>query len=361
MNKKLIALAVAGACFASDAMAQTANPVTLYGRAYLTLESIEAKGSSPLVRRTRIEDQSSLLGVRGTEDLGGGLKAFFQLETAFRLDQAGTGFANRNSGVGLQGGWGSFLMGRWDSPFKVATIAVDPFGDLTIGGITVANNDQGNFDNRFANNLQYWSPNFGGFAFRLASQVDENRTSFACGSTTAAGQCKPRNMAANVTFTRGPIYAFAAYEEHKDITATVREEEGAAVGGSFAFGPVKLGGLYEEFKRNPQSGDGFHKRKSWMASVVWTLGNNQFIYQHQDSEGGNRATVTATTLAVATSAECDVDAVGYQYNFSRRTFFLAQYVRVDNKNSNSTCGSGQFGSGAGADPRGVSLGLRHVF
>ena len=65
MNKKLIALAVAGACVASDAMAQTANPVTLYGRAYLTLESIEAKGSTPLVRRTRIEDQSSLLGVSG--------------------------------------------------------------------------------------------------------------------------------------------------------------------------------------------------------------------------------------------------------------------------------------------------------
>ena len=350
MNKKLIALAVAGACFASDAMAQTANPVTLYGRAYLTLESIEAKGGTPLVRRTRIDDQSSLLGVRGTEDLGGGLKAFFQLETAFRLDQAGTGFANRNSGVGLQGGWGSFLLGRWDSPFKVATIAVDPFGDLTIGGITVANNDQGNFDNRFANVMQYWSPSFGGFAFRLAGTTDETRT-----ATT-----KPVNMAANVTFTRGPVYAFLAYEEHKDITATVRKEEGVAGGGSFAFGPVKIGGLYEEFKRNPPSGDGFHKRKSWMANVVWTVGNNQFIYQHQESEGGNRAVVDAVTLAVATRAECDVDSLGYQYNFSRRTFFLAQYVKVDN-NATGSCGSGQFGSAAGSDPQGFSLGLRHVF
>ncbi|HUP96297.1 MAG TPA: porin [Usitatibacter sp.] len=350
MNKKLIALAVAGACVASDAMAQTANPVTLYGRAYLTLESIEAKGSTPLARRSRIEDQSSLLGVRGTEDLGGGLKAFFQLETAFRLDQAGTAFANRNSGVGLQGGWGSFLMGRWDMPFKVATIAVDPFGDLTIGGITVANNDQGNFDRRDPNVVQYWSPNFGGFAFRLARQVNEAKT-----ATTDA-----YNQGANVTFTRGPIYAFLAYEEHKDISATVREEKGYAGGGSFAFGPVKLGALYEEFKRNPFSGDGFHKRKSWLANVVWTLGNNQFIYQYQNSEGGNRATVDATTLAVATSGDCDVNSVGYQYNFSRRTFLLAQYVRVEN-NETAGCGSGQYGSATGADPRGFSLGLRHVF
>src|SRR5690348_17430593 len=98
MNKKLIALAIAGACVAPAAMAQTANPVTLYGRAYVTFESIEAKGgATPLARRNRVEDQSSLLGVRGTEDLGGGLKAFFQLETSFRLDQNTSTFANRNS------------------------------------------------------------------------------------------------------------------------------------------------------------------------------------------------------------------------------------------------------------------------
>ena len=350
MNKKLIALAVAGACVAPAAMAQTANPVTLYGRAYLTLESIEAKGSAPLSRRTRIEDQSSLLGVRGTEDLGGGLKAFFQLETAFRLDQAGTAFANRNSGVGLQGGWGSFLMGRWDMPFKVATIAIDPYGDLTIGGITVANNDQGNFDRRDPNVVQYWSPNFGGFAFRLARQVNEGKT-----ATT-----DPYNQGANVTFTRGPVYAFVAYEEHKDISATVKNEDGWAGGGSFAFGPVRLAAQYQEFKRDQASGDGFHKRKSWLANVVWTLGNNQFIYQYQNSEGGNRATVDATTLAVAEKADCDVNSVAYQYNFSRRTFLLAQYVRVEN-NATAACGSGQYGVSAGADPRGFSLGLRHVF
>src|SRR6185503_7527369 len=87
MNKKLIALAVAGACVAPTAMAQTANPVTLYGILAVTVESVEAKGgANPISRRTRIEDQASRLGVRGTEDLGGGLKAFFQLETAFRPD-----------------------------------------------------------------------------------------------------------------------------------------------------------------------------------------------------------------------------------------------------------------------------------
>src|ERR1051325_2275008 len=149
MKKKLIAVAVAGACVAPAAIAQTANPVTLYGRAYATVESIEATGgtaaqAAATTRRTRSDDSSSLLGVRGTEDLGGGLKAFFQLETAFKIEQNDTGFAARNSGVGLQGGWGSILLGRWDTPWKVATIAVDPFGDLTLGGITGTLSDGGN-------------------------------------------------------------------------------------------------------------------------------------------------------------------------------------------------------------------------
>src|SRR5260370_11262675 len=120
MNKKLIALAVAGACVAPAAMAQTANPVTLYGRIHATFEVVEATGGAAgtpeVIRRNRVNDQASLLGVRGTEDLGGGLSAFFQLETAFRPDDASSAFAQRNSAVGLQGSWGSLLLGRWDTP-----------------------------------------------------------------------------------------------------------------------------------------------------------------------------------------------------------------------------------------------------
>jgi hypothetical protein len=94
MNKKLIALAVAGACVAPAAMAQTANPVTLYGRVHVTFESVEATGTGAQVRRNRVQDEASLLGVRGTEDLGAGLKAFFQLETGFKADQNDTTFSS---------------------------------------------------------------------------------------------------------------------------------------------------------------------------------------------------------------------------------------------------------------------------
>src|SRR5258708_15560610 len=164
MNKKLIAVAVAGACAARAAMAQTANLVTLYGIVYATFESVEANGgpstATPIVRRNRVSDQASRVGVRGTEDLGGGLKAFFQLEAALKLDQNDTTFAARNSAVGLQGGWGSVLLGRWDTPFKIATTAIDPLGDVTLGGFSAAMNGSGlrnefqSFDRRDQNVIQ---------------------------------------------------------------------------------------------------------------------------------------------------------------------------------------------------------------
>ena len=338
MNRKLIALAVAGATVVPAAMAQTANPVTLYGRAYLTLESVEAKGTPSLGRRTQLQDQSSMFGIRGTEDLGGGLKAFFQLETVFRLDQTGSSFANRNSGVGLQGGWGSFLMGRWDMPFKTTTIAIDPYGDLTIGGITAALNRDGavSFDRRDDNVLQYWSPSLGGFAFRLAYQVRDT-------SPTAT-----HDQGASATFSRGPVYAVLAYEEHKDLAAG-GNEKGWALGGSFVAGPVKFGALAEEFKRDGRSS----KRKSWLANVVWTAGNHQFIYQYQQSKSGGANGAT-------TQPDCKVHQPGWQYNFSRRTFFLLQYADVKN-NAAAICGANILAVAAGQDPRGYSLGLRHTF
>jgi len=358
MNKKLIALAVAGACAAPVAMAQTANPVTLYGRVYATFESVEASGgtAADVVRRNRVSNQASLLGVRGTEDLGGGLKAFFQLETTFKPYQNDTTFADRNSGVGLQGAWGSVLMGRWDTPYKVTTIAVDPYGDLTLGGITAANsgsgarNVQAQFDRRDQNVVQYWSPSIAGFALRASYSANEARTASA----------KPRSNGASVTWTGGPIYAGLACHELYDAAyggITPPKQTATAVFGSVEFGPIKLGADYGEIKRTGEftGGASITKQKHYLANIVWTLGNNQLSYQHQNSKNGD-------LTSVSEQPDCKVDDVGWQYNFSKRTFFLAQYVRIDN-NSTATCnfGSNTLAIAAGQDPKGVSLGLRHVF
>ena len=350
MNKKLIAMAVAGAVTAPAAIAQTANPVTLYGRVFLTAVSVEGKagGGNPAIpRRTRIDDQASLLGVRGTEDLGGGLKAFFQLETGFKADQNDTGFAQRNSGVGLQGGWGSLLMGRWDTPYKVSAYPVDAFSDLTMAGISGLGHDQGNFDRRDQNMIQYWSPTWAGINLKLMYQVNEAKTATS----------DPHDQGGNITYTAGPIYAFYAYEEHKDPSSTVKKETGNSVGATFAFGPFKLGGEYEEIKRKAATSGNFDKRKEWLANIQWTLGNNVLIYQHQDSKGG------AATSATVQQPSCKSDTLAWKYNFSRRTYGIAEYMKTDN-NDQATCSfatTATFPVQKGNDVNAFAIGLQHVF
>jgi predicted porin len=330
MNKKLLALAVAGACVAPSVMAQTASPITLYGRVYVMVESVESDTNS---NRSRVSDQSSLLGVRGTEDLGGGLKAWFQLETGFAADAVQTTFATRNSGVGLQGGWGSVMAGRWDMPFKSAAIVVDPYGDLTISGITGTLSDRGGVDQRAPNVIQYWSPNMGGLAFRVAATADENK-----GTAT-----ERQDFGANLTYSKGPLYAFLAYEEHQLQNA---DEEGYAIGGSYAFGSFKLGGQYQ----NIDKGAGV-ELDNWMGNVVWTAGKHQFIYQYMQSE-------------LDSGPKCDSNSVGYQYNWTKRTFFLATYIQVDNdpgQNCNFGAPRLTIDVARGEELKGFAAGIRHVF
>src|SRR5689334_16807450 len=109
MNKKLVAFAVASAfALPLAAQAQTAN-VTMYGRANVDMEVVsgtQANGTNPHV--FRVSSNSSRWGVRGTEALGGGLNAVFQLESSISWDAGGGTLAGRESFVGLQGSWGTF-------------------------------------------------------------------------------------------------------------------------------------------------------------------------------------------------------------------------------------------------------------
>ena len=110
--------------------------------------------------------------------------------------------------------------------------------------------------------------------------------------------------------------------------------------------------MYEKIKR-----DGFSDQKAYMGNVTFTAGNNQFIYSYQKAKDGG---LNGSTGEVG----CDVNALGYKYNFSRRTFFLAQYVKVDN-NVAGTCNfgvsSGALTIAAGQDPHGIAVGMFHNF
>ena len=120
MNKKLVAVAVAGVLAAPlAAQAQTAN-VTLYGRLNLDAEVVNGRPAGTNISNPnvyRVSSNSSRLGVRGTESLGGGLNAIFQLESSINADAGGGTLAGRETFVGLQGGWGTFKIGNYLAPY----------------------------------------------------------------------------------------------------------------------------------------------------------------------------------------------------------------------------------------------------
>ncbi|MEO8599859.1 MAG: porin [bacterium] len=344
MNKKIVVLAIAAASFAPGAMAQSASPVTLYGRIWLMVNSVKADGgATPLSRRTSLSDGSSLIGFRGTEDLGGGLKAFFQLESAVTPDEGGGTFASRNSGVGLIGAFGTVMLGRWDSPFKLSAIFVDPTGQVTIANQLSVINASG-FNRRENNTVQYWSPSINGFSARVMYGTNEARTATA----------NPSNVSVSVDYSKGPFRIDYANEKHKDqrsatVTAGVTET-GQNLSSTFVIGPIKLGLLTQKFKSTGRT-----DRKAYEASLTYTAGKNRFFA----TIGQNKKGAVSTAL----QPESKLTAVGYNHEFSKRTTFMLRYASLKN---NAAANAALSGSelptfAVNNDPKGFSAGLRHTF
>jgi predicted porin len=189
MNKKLVALAVAGAfALPLAAQAQTAN-VTLYGRGNVDLEFIRGAqpasvtngipaGENPTV--ARVSSNTSRFGMRGQESLGGGLLAVFQIESNVSFDtgnSSSSGLASRESFVGLQGSWGKVTMGKFLMPQddvhavfgNVPTLLTSILSTADVWAQGNLSKGQGGWDARTGNNVRYDSPNWNGFT--MAVQV----------------------------------------------------------------------------------------------------------------------------------------------------------------------------------------------
>src|SRR5262249_36316040 len=123
-HKRRVVVAATLAALPGLAAAQT---VQIYGTVNVDVETVEATGAAnpgqDFKSRGRVTSNSSNIGFRANENLGAGLSAFVQVESQVNVDDGtSSGFwASRNSGVGLLGNWGQFILGQWDSPYKVAT------------------------------------------------------------------------------------------------------------------------------------------------------------------------------------------------------------------------------------------------
>ena len=385
MQKKLIAAAVAG-LIAVPALAQT--NVTISGNLRAGWENYKLSGSGHDAE-SRVSDQSSGLRFNVVEDLGGGLKAWMQLDYRGAVD-TGNLANSGNSGVGFMGNWGKFTIGRWDVHYNetAGLLGVNRAGSLQsmlhngllsqVNGVNIANTT------RTPNVLMWDSPNWNGFTARLGYSTNPTANE-GTGVTTAANSGDAGGgyaWSAALRYNNGPWTAgyshYASESENRQkVTATSAKitaqndltGDRIWLGYKFAMG-LKLGFAYDWSSNDNGAiavvGSTKQKRGAWYLPVSYSWGPHAIYAQYA------RAGDTSNSAAIDTGASAW--NIGYDYAFSKRTSMGVFYTQLNNKtggnyNLKSVGGSGATAIGAGAagatglgaDARQWYIGMTHSF
>jgi predicted porin len=392
MNKKLVAVAVAGLLAAPlAAQAQNAN-VVLYGRLNVDLEAVsgrQADGSNPRV--WRLSSNSSRLGVRGTEALGGGLSAIFQIEQNISGDtgnSSGSGLASRDTFVGLQGSWGTFKMGKFLMPLddmhpifgNAPTYTTSILSTASLWAQGTFSKEAGGFDARLGNSLRYDSPVWSGFQFSTQISLRDSSGN-ANGGDNGDHASELRHAyvwGANGIYSNGPLQVGLAYERNTKVRGPGLSDYDWTLTGAYNFGVVRPALVYERLKYDTPTGD--LKRDLWGISATAPVGPGVLyaFYGHAGDGKGSAATgerVGGLTKGGETSSQ--QWEISYTYALSKRTSVYAGYVKLDNDRNAAytfninpyTINTSCTGTGSAADlncggngkPDGFVFGMIHLF
>jgi len=304
----------------------------------------------------------------------------------------------RNMFVGLSGGFGTALIGRHDTPYKLATGSLDVFADtiadynsimgsyagVNASGVSAASVGAIGFDQRTNNTVAYLTPNFNGFQGAVGYVADvfpngDNPSSGANGSwATAPGTylatapltgartgtltgAQSNDFDAwslSGTYTNGPIYLAAAYEVHSNATVDAAGQLSDAhawkVGGTYKWDPLTVGLMYEKIDQDA-AGD----RGAWYLSAKYGVTGNtdiKFAYAHADDTG-----------FAGVNNGADMYALGVSHYMSKRTEVYALYAAMNNDTAGMySLGGAGYGNTlttqvAGDDQHSISFGIIHNF
>ena len=349
MKKTVLAFAVAAAM---GVPAVAAADTTLYGRFNVSLDNVD-NGAE---KSTQLASNSSRIGVRGSEDLGGGLRGVFQMEAAFDAT-GGTGgtLASRNTFVGLAGDFGEVRLGRHDTPYKLATLRMnflaDTVGDMhnIFGAAGDENGASGTFYQRADNTVLYMSPNFEGFR-AMASYTTDSRPG---GDTPGEGAGDQDGYSLAATYENGPLFVAAAYERRNDWEGEGGDPTAWKIGGTYSIDDLTIALGYE---RIDSDADGIGSRNAYHLGARYNLGQ-AFLAASYTNAGSFDIPDTGAKAW----------AIGGGYNLSRRTGLYATYAQVDN-DDNTGYGMHGTGKGKGTAPaddgvkvKGFQVGVFHNF
>lgn len=322
MKKTLIALAVLGSV---AGVAQAQSAVTIYGKVDLGITKLSGDTTNlGLNSSAQMQgNHQSRIGFKGTEDLGGGLSALFQIENRFNADNGTQKGASLFSGpvfVGVAGGFGTVKMGRnWSTIDSVSTAAIDPFEGDGIGSMNALTTP------RLNNTVTYYTPNMSGFGAQVQYILGEKPTKNADGTPF-----NPRNhndgYAVGVNYNNGPIYLGAGY----GVVENTDRANIWAVSGSYAFGPAKIALGYD---RSDSKISGQPTAKNAVIAGTYEIGSGliKLAYnQARDSVDGTDKGLSndASPLQLNVFDKIQKVSIGYQHNLSKRTSLYADVART---------------------------------
>jgi predicted porin len=372
MKKSLIALAV----LASAGVASAQSSVTLFGIVDATL----ARGVGSIASKTQLTNSgynSSRLGFRGTEDLGGGMSASFWLEAGLANDNGagantntnnqlsgiptsaatgGTGGVvaagsqgltfNRRSTVSLAGGWGEIRLGRDYSPQFWNLTVFDPYGTNGVGTNQILNSQSvaNVVAVRASNSIGYFLPgNLGGFYGQLQHYRGENASNSVVTGTTTGNRHDGNGTAVRVGYANGPVNVAGSYSTTKYATGDIKS---ANIGGQWDFGVAKLMGQYERDRTS---------------SAVSVTGKGALIGALVPVGPGEiRLAYSTYKTDLAGTPKTNKLALGYVHNLSKRTALYTTIARVQNSGGAAQALNGAT-TAANQKSTGFDFGVRHSF
>jgi len=398
MQKKLLALAVAGALVPAAAMAQSS--VEIYGRANLAFDVWKATGATDpagnLESRTRVVDGSSRVGLRINESLGGGLRAFVVIETGVNIDNgSNTGqggqangssglWASRDSYLGLGGGWGDVRLGRqsiWWSNGVIAQTGANYLytaADSVITGHMLAAPVT-----RQSNVVSYNSPTVGGFSASISYSPDDQER-----GTLQDPAEKGSIFGVTGRYTSGALRAQVDWARRANAgSIDSRDVDGIKVGVGWAYAPgAQISGIFGQIKHD-NFGAGLGTAASLASEVgivtalggvagdtfnpevtFWLLNWEHMVGQWQLLAQFYSAGDVETNLGDIDDSGVTAITLGAKYFLSKRTGVYVSLHQIRNDDfawADHTGGgvtSGPLGlANAGADPRILGVGIMHNF
>jgi predicted porin len=381
MQKKLIAVAVAGALAAPAVAFAQASTVQIYGAIivnYMHLNSGGDKGNTDM-----LNSHDAGMGFKGEERLGGGLSSWFQCESTFDVTGGLGQWCGRNSAVGFKGGFGNVYVGNWDTPMKIAMGKLRPFstsgiygmGDLLWGGVqSNVLNTGASMTRRHRNLISYASPSMSGFDLGFAYSAANEATA----QSNNANARKPRLWGIGASYATGPLYFGIGYESHSNFNpaglaaaayGTGSSSRGWSAGAAYTFaGRYKVSFIYTDNDWGVTPTTNLTK-KSWGIYGDLDLAGPHRVrlgYSVAGDSKGTSASAVGPHAASGANTGGKLYAIQYAYAFSKRTELNFGYAKVNNDTSSMyvlrSAGSAPFApQNVGFSQSAFQLGVVHRF